>query len=367
MIKMNDKEKTKELNIARNNIDLIDDEIISLIDKRVKEVKKIGDIKNSQNSVIYRPQRELEILNRLNKKSKYLNFLQIQAIFYEIFSFSRNYEKTQTISFLGPEYSYTHQASMSKFSSSSEYISAISIKKVFTNIIQGISHYGVVPIENSSNGVVSETLSFLNEFDMNIVSEVVLDIKHIIAGNISSINDTKNIYSKDIAFSQCSIFLNENNLSSDGKCFEVNSTSIAAKLASENKNTLAICSKYAAKFYNLPIIYDDIQDVKNNKTRFFIIEKNNSSYEKYDKNIKYKTSILFQTSNKSGSLFNFLKSFNDENINLIKIKSHIYQGVTLFFAEMSIHRDNKKFQKVFKKHKKEIKILGSFIKDVDEI
>ncbi len=367
---MTDIQKAKELEEltkVRKNIDLIDDEILSLIDRRVKEVQKIGEIKNSQNSVIYRPQRELEILKRLSKKSKFLNITQVQSIFYEIFSFSRNYEKTQTISFLGPEHSYTHEASMNKFSSFSKYIPATSIKKVFMNIKQGVSHYGVVPIENSSNGIVSETLSFLNEFDMNIVSEVILDIKHILAGNNCNLDNIEKIYSKDIAFFQCSIFLNENNLSSESKCFEVDSTSIAAKLASENESTLAICSRHAAKFYNLPIIYEDIQDVQNNRTRFFVIEKNNTNYEKCNENIEYKTSLLFQTSNEAGSLYKFLQSFYNENINLLKIKSHIYQGMTLFFAEASIHRDDERFKRVFKEHKEEIKILGSFIKDVDEI
>ena len=367
MTKQEKAQELKALEKVRNNIDLIDDEILSLLDKRVQEVKKIGDIKNSKNSVIYRPKRELEILNRLSKKSQYLDYNQVQPIFYEIFSFSRNYEKTQTISFLGPEHSYTHEASINQFSSSSKYISAISIEKVFTNITQGISHYGVVPIENSSNGIVSETLSFLNEFNMNIVAEVILDIKHILAGNTSDISSVKKIYSKDIAFSQCSIFLNENGLSSDNKCFEVNSTSTAAKLAKDNENTLAICSKHAAKFYNLPIIYDNIQDITNNRTRFFVIENNNDNYEKYDENIEYKTSILFKTINKSGSLYNFLQSFYNEDINLIKIKSHIYQGVTLFFAEASIHRDEEKFKRVVAEHKNEIKILGSFIKGIDEI
>ena len=357
-----------ELKEVRKSIDDIDNKILELIEERTKNVKKVGDIKHNQNSPIYRPQRELEILKRLEAKSSYLNLEQIGAIFYEIFSFSRNYEKTQSISFLGPKYSYTHEASMQKFSSSSTYIPSSSIKDVFINIEQNISSYGVVPIENSSNGIVSETLNFLDKYNMNIVSEISLDIKHILVGNNSDLKSIKKIYSKDIAFSQCATFLDKYNLRSEEKNFSVHSTSEAARLASEDSDTLAICSKYAAKFYQLPIIYENIQDLKNNRTRFLVIEKNQNNYkETCVASIEYKTSMLIRTENKSGSLYLLLQSFYKEDINLIKIKSHIYEGITLFFIEALIHRDDEKFLNILKKHKNSIKILGTYIKDIDEI
>ena len=350
------------LDELRVKIDEIDNRLLELFNDRMELVHKVGELKNTQNSPIYRPERELEILNRLKKRNRgKLTNEAIDALFLELFSVSRNMELPERVAFLGPEASFTHQAANIKFGATSEYLPIRTIKGVFREVNRGSAKFGVVPIENSSNGFVAETLNSLINYDLKIISEVFVDIHHSLATTCNSIKDIKRLYSKDIAFWQCENFLQDVGLD-EVEHILVESTAKAAKLAKDDKEGGAICSKIAGKLYNLPILFENIEDDENNRTRFFIISNFDNLPSKHDK-----TSIIAHLPNRPGSLVEFLNDFNSAKINLTKIKSHIVKGESIFFIDFDGHKDDKKVKEVLNKHKNSIKILGSYVKESDDI
>jgi chorismate mutase/prephenate dehydratase len=348
------------LNNLRDKIDDIDNKLVELINERMEYVQNIGDLKNKNNESIYRPQREKDILDRLHKREKnLLKNSDIDAIFMEIFSISRNLELPQKVAYLGPRGSFTHQAAKSRFGLQSEYISSKSIKDVFEVVNLGIVKFGVVPIENSSNGIVGETISAFAKSNVFIISEVICNISHCLASKQDNLKNIKKIYSKDIAFWQCSSFLEGYDFKNIDLIY-VESTAKAADLASKEDDSAAICSEVAANMYSLPILYNNIQTTNNNKTRFFVI----SNYHN-QKLTNAKTSILATLPNSPGALVDFLLEFNKYKINLIKIKSHINNGISSFFIDFDGDKNEDNISKIVSQEN--IKLLGSYIKESDDV
>ena len=258
----------------RNKLDNIDNKLLELINERMHIVHQVGALKAKSGGAIYRPEREKAIIDRLEKinseNNGLLNRSAIEALFLEIFAISRNIELPENIAYLGPEGSFTHQAAEGRFGAMSSYISVSSIKGVFREVNTKKVKFGVIPIENSSNGIVTDTITCLSEYNLKIIAEVVLDIHHTLATTCDKIKDIKRIYSKDIAFDQCRKFLTNMGLD-EVEQIPVESTTKAAKLAAREPETAAICAHVGAKLHNLPILFENIEDKDNNKTRFFII------------------------------------------------------------------------------------------------
>lgn len=208
---------------------------------------------------------------------------------------------------------------------------------------------------------MSDTITCFGEYDLKIIAEVMIDVHHTFASTMDKVKDIKKIYSKDIAFDQCHKFLEDFGLETR-ELIPVESTAKAAKLAMNEPNSAAICSHVGAKMYNLPILFENIEDKGNNRTRFLIISNFLNATSGDDK-----TSILVQLSNEAGALVRFLNIFDQEGINLTKIKSHIVEGVSTFFIEFNAHKDEEKVQKIFKKFPNEIKFLGSYVREADDI
>jgi len=350
------------LDELRVDIDNIDDTLLKLYNERMELVHKVGELKNTTGSPIYRPEREQSILNRLKKQNfGKLTNSAIDALFLEMFAVARNLELPEAIAYLGPKASFTHQAAESKFGALSVYLPISTIKGVFREVFNGNAKFGVIPIENSSNGIVSDTISCLNEYNLKIIAEVVVDVHHVFASTTDNLEDIKKIYSKDIAFGQCHNFLTDHSFD-EIEQIPVESTAKAAKLALKEKGSAAICSGVAAKLYNLPIRFENIEDNPNNKTRFFIV----SNFENQESGDD-KTSLLVKLPNTSGSLVDFLNDFKRENINLTKIKSHIVEGNSIFFIEFNGHSKDPKIQNILNKDGRDIKILGSYVKEADDI
>jgi len=354
-----------ELKKLRDTLDSIDDEVLKLLNKRMETVHKVGVVKAQSGGAIYRPEREKSIIERLHKQSVKangsLNKAAIEALFLEIFAISRNLELPENIAYLGPEGSFTHQAAESRFGAMSAYLPIGSIKGVFREVANGKAKFGVIPIENSSNGIVNDTVTSFQDYDLKIIAEVMVDIHHTLASTVDNVKDIKKIYSKDIAFAQCHKFLADLGLD-ECELIPVDSTAKAARLAVEEENSAAICSHVAAKMYNLPILFENIEDKGNNKTRFLIISNFDNGKSGDDK-----TTTLVQLSNEAGSLVRFLNDFDDANINIIKIKSHIVDGKSTFFIEFNAHREDEKVNTIFEKYKNEMKFLGSYVREADDI
>ncbi|GGD31287.1 chorismate mutase [Malaciobacter pacificus] len=349
----------------RNKLDSIDNELLALINERMKIVHQVGALKAKSGGAIYRPEREKAIIDRLEKLNKEsngsLNRAAIEALFLEIFAISRNIELPENVAYLGPEGSFTHQAAEGRFGAMSSYISISSIKGIFREVSTKKARFGVVPIENSSNGIVTDTINCLKQYDLKIIAEVVLDIHHTLATNCDKIKDIKRIYSKDIAFDQCRKFLANVGLD-EVEQIPIESTTKAAKIAVEEEGSAAICPHVGAKLHNLPILFENIEDTDNNKTRFFIISDFENASSGNDK-----TSILVKFADRQGALFEFLKDFNEAGINLTKIKSHIVEGNSIFFIDFDGHKDDENVKNVLLKHSENVKVLGSYVKEINDI
>jgi len=342
------------LDVYRKQIDSIDNEILELLNQRMKSVEAIGIAKQTTGTSIYRPEREKEILDRLKDLNDgKLNAKAIDAIFLEVFAVSRNLEMPEKVVFLGPDGSYTHQVAESRFGAMGNYIALNSIEAVFNVLANKEAKYGVVPIENNTEGAVGITLDCLGKFDSLIVSEIYMDIHHSFATTCESLKDIKRIYSHPQGYNQCRKFLEEHMLL-DIEFVPTKSTAASAKLASNESGSASICSHIAAKLYNVPILFDKIEDNLANKTRFFIL-----SDFKNQPSIQNKTSILAKTQNRPGG--------ENEKVNITKIESRPtkesgFQAV--FYLDFEGHIDDENVQRVLKANEgiNEIKWLGSYVK-----
>lgn len=354
----------QNLKECRQQIDKLDEELLELLNKRMKIVKTVGQIKQNTKSTIYRPEREKEIISRLDKINKHsqglLNKEAIEAIYLEIFAVSRNLELPERIAYLGPEGSFTHQAAESRFGAMSSYLSLGSIQSVFSTVESKRAKFAVVPIENSRDGIVGETLDLLAKSDIKIVAELYMSIHMAFATKAEKISDIKRIYSKDKGFGQCREFLLDNGLN-DIEHVLVDSTAKAAILASKDKESAAICSHIASKLYNVPIMFENIEDTLDNTTRFVILSDFKNAISKDDK-----TSILVKLKDplKAGALVHFLQDFNDQKINLSKIESRPSKEKGKmgywFFIDFFGHIDDKDVKQVINKHSNEVVWLGSY-------
>ena len=350
------------LDDLRLKIDSIDDTLLKLYNERMELVHQVGELKNTTGTPIYRPEREQAILNRLKKQNKgKLTPSAIDALFLEMFAVARNLELPEAVAFLGPEASFTHQAAESKFGAMSAYLPISSIEGVFRAVEKGTAKFGVIPIENSSNGIVSDTIHCLREYNHKIIAEVIIDVHFAFATMTEDIRQIKKIYSKDIAFGQCRLFLQDLELE-NVELVSVESTAKAATLAAADEYAAALCPSIAAKLYHLPIRFNNVEDNSNNRTRFFIISNFENAPSGDDK-----TSLLVRLSNQPGSLVDFLNNFEEAGVNLMKIKSHIVEGESIFFIEFNGHKDDANIKPVLEKMKNEIKVLGSYVRETDDV
>jgi len=355
------------LDDCRDAIDTIDNEILELLNQRMNVVHRVGEIKSDTGGAIYRPEREKAIIQRLtnlnSQGSNLLNASAIEAIYLEIFAVARNLELPERIAYLGPEGSFTHQAAESRFGAMSEYLSLNSIESVFKTLESKRAKFGVVPIENSRDGIVGETLDLLAKSSMKIVAELYMPIHVCFATKAESLLDITKIYSKDKGFGQCREFLSAHGFN-DIELIPVESTAKAAILASEDESAAAICAHIAAKLYGVPTMFENIEDEHDNATRFVILSDFKNAISGEDK-----TSLLVRLNDavEAGALVHFLQDFDAEKINLSKIESRPSKDKDggfdyWFYIDFYGHIDEEKIQKVLAKHSGEVTWLGSYIK-----
>jgi len=289
-----------------------------------------------------------------------LNKEAIEAIFMEVFAVSRNLELPERVVYLGPEGSYSHQAAEIKFGSLSNYMPISSIEGVFKVLENKEAKFGVVPIENNTDGAVGATLDSLAKYNSLIVAEEYMDIHHSFASIQDDLKKIKRIYSHPQGYNQCIGFLEEHFLT-DVEFIPTRSTSAAAKRAVEDPDSAAICSKIAAKLHHLPILFEKIEDNEANRTRFLILSDFKNAKSEFDK-----TSILAKLDDTPGSLVEFLQKFKDVGINLLKIESRPIKEErfkSMFFIDFEGHRDDENFQKLLQANDTSysIKWLGSYV------
>ena len=355
--------KEKDLNSVRDKIDSLDERILSLLNERADLAIKAGEAK--EETVKYKPAREATILNKLKETNKGpLSNNQIISIYNEIISACRSTESDLKVAYLGPEGTYSESALHNKFGSSVETKPEPSIKSVFEEVKKGLCDFGIVPIENSSEGSVNLTLDCLMDFDLTVCGEIEMRVEHNLIGyNKPMPREGIEIHAHEQALAQCKDWLSS--YCPQAKLVPVSSNSQAAMNASVNEDVLAIGSKEAALKYNLDILDSNIEDSSSNTTRFIVIGKSQSSKTGSDK-----TSIVVTTKNEEGALYSVLLPFNELSLNLTHITyrpSKEDKWNYSFFLDFEGHEDEGDVQNLFKKLNNlnaEVKILGSFPKAI---
>lgn len=349
----------KRLKNLRKQIDEIDRKIIGLLNERAKLALAIGKLKKQKGKQVYAPDREKEIYELIIKKNKGpIPKPSLKAIYREIMSATLNIEQPVKVAYLGPPATFTHLASLKKFGSSVTHIPCDSITDVFLEVEKGRAGYGVVPIENSTEGVITHTLDMFIDSELKICSEVSLEISHNLLAKAKRVK-IKKIYSNPQVFGQCRHWLEENLPGIEH--IEVSSTTRAAELASTAKNAAAIAGSLAAEVYGLKVIATSIEDSAQNMTRFLIITK-----EEVESTSNDKTSIMFSIKDRIGALHNMLTPFRKYKINLTKIESRPSKKKVwdyYFFVDFHGHHKDKNVKKALDELRKTcrfMKILGSY-------
>ena len=347
--------KLKEL---REEIDRLDEKIFKLITRRAKEVIKVGNVKEKDKLGVFSAEREAYIIKRVKKMTKApLTPEDVEVVFREIISVCRSLRKVLKISYLGPQGTFTHLAAIKKFGKKPRYIFTESIRDVFEKVEKEEVDYGVVPIENSIEGVVTHTVDMFFVSPLRICAEVTLDISHFLLA--SSKKTIKRLYSNPQVFAQCRRWIFKNYPAIE--LVPTISTAKAALAAKKDPQGACIGNKILAQLYGLKIIASSLQDSPHNYTRFLVIAKEDSPVSGKDK-----TSILFSIKDRVGALYDILNSFKKNKINLTKIESRPSKRKAweyYFLVDFQGHKDEAIAQDVLKELEKKcifVKILGSY-------
>lgn len=344
----------------RVQIDKLDLQILELLNKRAGIASQIGRVKADQGGEVFSAAREEEVLgNILGANKGPLQDVTLKAIFRELISGSRAVQKIQRIAFLGPEYSYSHLAALERFGEAVAYNRTANIAAVFEEVVRKHADNGVVPLENSTDGRIADTLDmFIRMPQVKICAEIRLRVHHHLLANCQQ-TDVRRVYSKAQALSQCRNWLSKN--IPHATLHEVASTSDAAKLVLTEPNVAAVASRQAAVRYGINILCHNIEDSPFNETRFAVIGLSDSAKTGHDK-----TAMMFQINHTPGALADVLSVFKTNKLNLTWIESFPYRdakGEYVFFIDFDGHRDDPKVKKtitVMEGICDSVSVLGSF-------
>lgn len=326
-----------DLDALRKQIDKIDQELLERLNERVKLAQQVGHYKLERGMEVYVPSREEEVFGKLSaSNSGPLPDKAVRHIYREIISAAIALEKPVKVAYLGPEATYTHQAALKNFGSSIPYMPMNSVPDVFTAVRRGDADYGVVPVENSTQGTVISTLDMLVESELTIVAQIYMFIAHCLI-SLSPLDKIESVHSKDNALGQCRQWLSR--MLPNVDLVESASTAASVKYCRENPTAAAIASSVAAELYGVPIVEENIMDKTDNVTRFLVIGKSPTPLLGGGRD---KTSIVFLLHDEPGSLLKALELFSSRNISLKKIESRPSRRRPwdyYFYVDILGHRD----------------------------
>jgi chorismate mutase/prephenate dehydratase len=352
--------RKESVDVLRKKIDQVDEKIVELLSERALLAQKIGQRKSLEKEEVYVPSREKEIIQRISGLNRGpLPEEAIRSIYREVLSASRSLEAPIKIAYLGPEATFTHLAARERFGSSTTFVPLPSIADVFQEVSQGKADYGVVPIENSTEGVVTHTLDLLVEADVRICAEVSLEIQLHLLSRSGRFENIQRIVSHPQALAQCRRWLASH--SPHIRVDEVASTAQAAQMAAQDTALAAVASAMAKDLYGLEVVEGNIEDHANNITRFLVIGDQEPRPSGDDK-----TSIVFSVKDEVGILHRMLEPFAKNRINLTKIESRPLKHKPweyLFFLDFEGHMKESRVQRAIKKLERSclfIKVLGSY-------
>lgn len=328
--------------LVRDQIDSIDNKILSLLKERLNCAKEIGRLKNTGNRAKWDPLRERQIYDRLLKDNDdCFPETALKSIFHEIITTCRLSQKKAVVAFLGPEATFSHLAGVKNFGHSAEYKPLESIDDVFAEVEKERTQYGIVPVENSIEGSVFSTLDCFMKYKVQICGEVRLEISHNLVCRSGNMSDIQTVASHSQPLAQCRQWLRRHLPSIP--TLPVFSTGVAAQMAANNPNIGAIASSLAIRTYELQVVVKGIEDYRGNTTRFLVIGKKAPSASGRDR-----TSLLIGLMDRPGALNEVLTVLSEEDINLAKIESRPIKGKQwkyLFFLDMMGHIKEEKIHR----------------------
>jgi len=350
----------RDLAELRRQIDAIDDRILDLLNQRAKVVIQVGEAKAGQQREYFVPSRERAIFERLQSANPGpFPTEAIHRVYREIISASLSLEEPLKVAFLGPQATFTHAAATQQFGLSASLVPQKSISAVFSEVASGRANYGVVPVENSNEGIVSHTLDMFMESDLKVIAEIQLGISHFLLSRSGRMEEIRKIVSHPQPLAQCRKWLEEN--LPDVPQVDVASTALAAQIAAQEPETAAVASEMAASLYGLRAAAERIEDNPNNFTRFLVIGR-----KMPDPSGRDKTSIMFSVKDEPGILYRMLEPFNKRRINLNKIESRPLKKRAweyIFFLDMEGHLADEAVSAAIEElrtHCQFLKVLGSY-------
>ncbi len=343
----------------RKAIDKLDTQIVKLLNDRTQHVLEIGAIKVKAGEEIYAPHRERAVLQRICRLNQGpITSESLRAIYREVMSSALSLEKSMTIAYLGPEATFTHQAAIRRFGSSLRYAAQKTIADVFAEVTKNRADYGVVPVENSTEGVVTHTLDMFVDSDLKIVSQIILPIQHCLMSK-NPRDRIKKLYGHPQTLGQCRGWI-QNHLR-DLEIIETSSNARSAELAAREHKSAAIAGVLAAERYGLDILESDIQDNSANATRFLVLGRQCSPPTGRDR-----TSLMLSITHEVGALHQALAAFRRFKLNMTKIESRPNKRRAweyYFFVDCEGHKEDRKVAKAIVELEKQcnfVKVLGSY-------
>jgi chorismate mutase/prephenate dehydratase len=360
---------SQALQDLRTQIDACDKQIQQLIQSRVKVAASIAKAKLAEdsNASFYRPEREAQVLRRVRERNQVLrdeaNGLvsddEMVRLMREIMSTSLAAEMPLSVAYLGPEGTYTQAAVIKHFGQAVNSLDVKTIGDVFRVVEQGRAHFGVVPVENSTEGIITHTLDCFTNSDLKVCGEVQLPISHQLLSNADGLPSVTKVYAHPQALAQCRSWLER--YLPDAEIIAANSNAEAALIAAKDDSVAAIAGEIAAKLYNITILASGIEDEQNNTTRFLIIGN-----ESYSASGEDKTTIMVSTPNKVGSLFELLKPLYDVGVDMSRIESRPSRQSNwdyVFFIDLRGHVEDPKVGKALDELESRsafYKLIGSY-------
>jgi len=360
-----DRPDGRALDLLRAELDLVDDDLLDALNRRAEVVKKVAVYKDAAGVPYYVSDRERRIIERLTARNQGpFPSEAIRPVVQEIISACRSLEKSVRVAYLGPEGTFTHQAAKLHFGTSCRPMPTGTIAGVFEEVLRGEADFGVVPVENSSEGIVSHTLDSFLDADLCITAEVLVEVSHcLLVHHDIGESDVQRVYSHPQALAQCREWLRAN--LSRASLIETNSTADAARAAQTDHTGAAVASELAAKLYDLRVLRRQLQDIGDNRTRFLVVGPDDSAPPPSGDD---KTSVLLVLRDEPGVLYRVLHPLSLAGVNLSKIESRPSRRRAweyVFFLDMDGHIADENLASVLDEVAKScelFKVLGSYPK-----
>lgn len=344
-----------KLKPLREQIDAIDAQILDLLNRRARIAQEVGHFKAETNAPVLRPEREAQILRSVAQRNPGpLAGADVQTIFREVMSACRALEKRLIVAYLGPAGTFSEQAVYQQFGRAVEGMPCASIDEVFRAAEAGTADFGVVPVENSTEGAVNRTLDLLLQTTLAISGEVSIAVRHSLMTRIGSMDGIRRICAHSQALAQCHVWLNQHFPNIERQA--VASNGEAARLASEDPTVAAIAGELAGQQYNLQVVNAHVQDDPHNRTRFAVIGRLQTAPSGKDQ-----TSLVLSVPNKAGAVYNLLAPLAKHGVSMTRFESRPARMGTweyYFYVDVEGHAQDGKVAKALA----ELKVNAAFFK-----